>query len=126
MTPLLWALVVAAGGWSAAALMLGLWLGERARRRATERLVQFGIFDGPQAARLPDRPDAEQRAMTVGRHAEANRRFSEETIRRGSEALLAEARAEGRSLSAKDARDQAIAMLYGGFETDADLPAGDL
>lgn len=121
-----WLAILCVPGWIVAAGMTGVWYGERARRQAAERLAQYGLIDGPQATRLPDRPDAEHAAMTIGRHAEANRRFSDDTIRRGARSLMDEAEAEGRQLSEKEAREQAIAMLYGGFETDADLPAAGL
>ena len=127
MTPFeSWLAMLSVPGWIVAAGLGGALIGERARRKAAERFARFGAFDGPTATRLPDQPDPELRAMTAGRHAEANRRFSEDTIRRGTRTLIEEARAEGRSLSETAARDQAIAMLYGGFESDADLPEAGL
>lgn len=66
-------------------------------------------------------PDAEARVLSAGRAA-ADRRFSEDTITKGVEQLQNEAEALGRPLSAKEAREQVIAMLYGATGTEADLP----
>lgn len=107
-------------GWIVGAAFLGLWLGERGRRMAAERRETHGTALAPQAARLPDQPDSESIARVVGR-AEANRRFSEETIRRGMDQLKAEAESLGVPLSDADAREQALAMLNGALESEPDV-----
>ena len=53
-------------GWCAASAMLGLWLGERGRRLAAERLVTFGSPLAPKrapAVSQPPAPTAEDRLL---------------------------------------------------------------
>lgn len=108
-------------GWVAAALCYGLWIGERGRRAAAERLAVTGNPNGPTARRLPDAPDTEERVLRQGQLA-ADRRFSEATIEKGIEQIMRESEAEGRVISKGDARQQVLAMLYGAAEADLDLP----
>lgn len=105
----------------AAGLAIGLYLGERGRREAAERLATTGTPSAPLATRIADAPDAEQRVLSAGRLA-ADRRFSEDTITKGVEQLQREAQALGRPLSAHEAREQVVAMLYGTEAGEADLP----
>jgi hypothetical protein len=105
----------------AAGVFFGLWWGERGRRLAAERYATTGNPLGPQAQRLADAPDAEGRALIAGRAA-AEARFSEATIQKGIVQLQAEAAAAGRPLSPTDARQQALAMLYGTGDAELDLP----
>ncbi len=112
--------IVGLVGWIVGAMFVGLWLGERGRRMAAERRETHGTPLEPTARRLPDEPDSETFARTVGR-TEANARFSEETIRRGMAQLKAEAEATGLPLSDADARTQALAMLHGTLEAEPDV-----
>jgi hypothetical protein len=107
-------------GWVVGAMFFGLWLGERGRRMAAERRETHGTPLEPQAARLPDQADSESLARTVGR-AEANARFSEDTVLRGMAQLKAEAESIGQTLSDVAARAQALAMLHGTLETEPDV-----
>lgn len=107
---------------ASAALMAGLWLGERGRRVTAELREVAGSPLAPAAERRPDAPlDAEARAISFG-SAAADRRFSEETIRRGVEQIKREARELGVPISEKDAREQALAMLGGAGLDAPDLP----
>jgi hypothetical protein len=115
------AVLLGAFGWIVAGLAIGLFVGERGRRQAAERLAITGSPSAPLAARLADMPDAEQRVLAAGRMA-ADRRFSESTIQKGVEQLQQEAAALGRPLGPKEAREQVIAMLYGSLQTEPDLP----
>lgn len=96
-------------------------MGERGRREAAERLATTGSPSGPLAARIADAPDAEERVLSAGK-AIAEKRFTEATIQKGIEQLQQEAALVGRPLSAHDAREQAIAMLYGAVDAEPDLP----
>jgi hypothetical protein len=122
ITPLVIVAILGAAGWILGALCIGLWLGERGRRIAAERLATTGNPLGHTAARLPDEVDGEGRVASMGKAA-AEARLSEATIRKGVEQLQREADAAGLApLSDKDARQQVIAMLYGAGDDEVELP----
>ena len=101
--------------------MVGLWLGERGRRQAAERVLVTGSPTEIAAKRLPDQDDAAARAMTAGR-VMASAQLSEDTIKRGVAHLQREAEAVGQSLSAEEARKQVLAMVAGAVDEEPDLP----
>jgi len=87
-----------------AAAALGLWWGERGRRIAAERWAVQGTPDHPVAKSYHTVPEPETRI------AEA---VSEETMERGTKALLDLARGEGVSMTEEQARDHVAFMLEG-------------
>lgn len=97
-------------------LALGLWWGERGRRQAAERLLVHGTTQVAAPRRLGSPVASEEVATTTGRA------FTEATVERGVERLLAEAEAEGQRLSPEEAREQVVYMLSqlgpGGLEDD--------
>lgn len=90
--------------------MLGLYVGERGRRKASENRELYGT-PAPTGARSVRQPEsAEQRA-------EAARGYSTAAVEKGAEALMAEASNAGRKLSRKDALKEAERMLAEAFQT---------
>lgn len=109
MTPIAPPLLVVAAvvGWTAGILFFGLWLGERGRRLAAERWVATGSPDQPVAEALPAPKEAEDRLF------EAGQAFEKETVERGIEAMLADAKARGVRMTEAEARHDVLTMLGG-------------
>ena len=95
--------MIAALGYVLAALVAGLWWGERGRRLTAERWKVQGT---------PEKP----MARVVARHTEPEARleaqFSEETIQRGCDNLRELYTRAGISISEADIKGQVEAMLY--------------
>ncbi len=97
---------VAAAGYVLAALMVGLWWGERGRRLAAERLLVHGSpiesAGTPTSGRVPR--DAEDRLE----------KFSEDTVERAVSFLRAEAERQGiEGVTDEQLRADALEMLAG-------------
>lgn len=93
---LLFVACVTAFGYVAAALMLGLLLGERGRRRAVERLVLTGtteVIEEPKPVSMAPAKEAEDRFR------EAAHEVSEATITRAVQDLRALAKFKGEAIS---------------------------
>lgn len=101
---------LAVGGWIVAALMVGLYLGERGRRRAAERWAVTGLPDTgtppPAVSRVPS-AEAEDRFQ---REAQA---YTEEAVERGVQQLLDDAKAAGITVDQKELRRDVERMLSG-------------
>jgi hypothetical protein len=103
-------LIVAFVGWILAALMVGLWLGERGRRAAAERLVVYGSPDagaGTQPVSRAPSKEAEDRLRDV------EFEFSEETVSRAMADLKVAADAQGLTVSEDQLRNEALRLLGG-------------
>jgi hypothetical protein len=96
----------------------GLWLGERGRRGAAERLLVSGTTQTGRARVLAASPDAELRASAVG--VQEAQFVSDEMVDRGAEQLMLEAKESGTELSWAEARDQARSMLLQLMPTSQD------
>lgn len=94
-------------GYIAAALMAGLWWGERGRRIAAERMLETGVPTTRAAISVDRAKDAEDRVT------EENRQYSEDTIERVFKDLKAQAKAEGYEISDDQLRADAERMLAG-------------
>ncbi|KKL62005.1 hypothetical protein LCGC14_2189540 [marine sediment metagenome] len=94
-------------GWIAAALMAGLWWGERGRRVAAERWAITGSPNAPHATSMAPSKEAEDR------FAESVLEYSEESVDRGVKQMMADAEAAGVSLNEADARRDVKIMLSG-------------
>ena len=103
MTPELFAAL----GWIAAALMAGLWWGERGRCRAAERWAISGTPDEPKAVSMAPSKEAEDRFQ------ESVLEYSKETEDRGVAELMAEAKDKGIAISEADIRRDVKNMLAG-------------
>lgn len=105
---------------AAAALFFGLWHAERSRRIAAERMLVTGTPDKPQPRRLGVAKPSEELVEDVGKQ------FSDDTLKRGAELLVADARAEGIELNPEEAMEQARFMLNQvvpfNQEDDFDIP----
>jgi hypothetical protein len=100
--------ILAFVGWIVAALMGGLWWGERGRCRAAERWAIIGTPDGaPKAVSMVPALEAEDRL-----HA-SNQEYSEETVKRGVEELMEAAKEQGFPMSEETARREVTALLVG-------------
>ncbi len=100
--------ILAFVGWIVAALMAGLWWGERGRCRAAERWAIIGTPDGaPKAVSMVPALEAEDRL-----HA-SNQEYSEETIERGMEEVMAAAKKQGLPMDQATARREVTALLVG-------------
>jgi len=97
----------AALGWIAAALMAGLWFGERGRRKAAENWVISGAPDAPKAVSMAPSKEAEDR------FAESVLEYSKETEDRGVAELMEEARTKGIAVNEADIRRDVRSMLSG-------------
>lgn len=86
-----------------AAGFFGLWWGERGRRIASENREIYGRPRLSPARVQPPPPEPEQRIAEL--------QISEETIARGTKAILDEAKRGGSSVSLADARKMAEVML---------------
>lgn len=91
-----------------AALMVGLWLGERGRRMAAERHLTSGSPEGGMAAEstAPSK-EAEDRFM------EAGQAVSKETVERATKDLIAEAKALGIRVDPKQIKRDVETMMLG-------------
>jgi len=79
-------------GWILAALMVGLWLGERGRRRAAERLLTFGNpEDGSLKKPVSRAPSGEAEDRFLASATEV----SKETVERAVVYLKSEAKRQG-------------------------------
>lgn len=95
-------------GWIVAALMGGLWWGERGRCRAAERWAIIGTPDGaPKAVSMAPAMAAEDRL-----HA-SNQEYSEETIERGVKEVMAAAKRQGLPMNEETARREVTQLLVG-------------
>ncbi len=99
--------ILAIVGLVAAALMAGLWFGERGRRVAAERWAVTGSPNAPRAVSMAPSKEAEDR------FAESNLEYSKETIDRGVKQLTADAKAAGIDVSEADIRRDVGSMLSG-------------
>jgi histone H3/H4 len=103
-------LLIAAAGWIVAALLVGLWLGERGRRRSAERLLVTGLPDvetpPPAVSRVPSE-EAEDRFQ---REAQA---YTDEAVERGTAQLVEDAKAAGITVDRKQIRRDVEKMLSG-------------
>ncbi len=98
---------LAALGWIAAALAIGLWWGERGRRKAAENWAVTGAPDAPKAVSMAPSKEAEDR------YAESVLEYSKESVDRGVKQMMADAEAAGVSLNEADARRDVKIMLSG-------------
>lgn len=105
---------------TSAGLALGLYFGERGRRRQIENLLVTGTPTNPKAQRLTPLADSEEIAR---QHA---RPFTEATLQRGAELLLREAKEAGIAKTPEEARIEAEHMLRqaatGGFDDEPISP----
>ena len=97
----------AALGWIAAALMAGLWFGERGRRKAAENWVISGAPDAPKAVSMAPSKEAEDRC------AESVLEYSKETEDRAVADMVAEAKDKGIAISEAELRRDVRSMLSG-------------
>lgn len=86
-------------------LLIGLYIGERGRRTTVERMLVSGTPDRPQPRRIGAKAPSEEILQDVGKV------FTEDTLERGAERLIAEAKEEGITLTLEEAREQAQWML---------------
>ncbi len=98
---------LAALGWIAAALAIGLWWGERGRRKAAENWVVTGAPEAPKAVSMAPSKEAEDR------FAESVQEYSKESVDRGVQQLMADAKTAGVAISEADARRDVETMLSG-------------
>ncbi len=91
-------------GWIFAALMIGLWWGERGRRQAAERYVVFGSPESasaPPSSAVPPEPEDRWRDQR------------EEAVEQGVDELRQAYRAQGRPFDEKQLRQEVETMLGG-------------
>lgn len=96
-------------GWIVAALLIGLWWGERGRRRASERYLISGSPDtsAPKAVSMAPAAEAEDRFLRASQEAE------EATVKRVADGIMEEAKAQGIHIDAKKAKADARSMVAG-------------
>lgn len=103
-----------------AALMVGLWQGERGRRIAAENRLAFGVPDWVNARRVTSEPTGEEIATRAGKP------FTEESVKRGVEQYLKECKDAGIEMTPQEAKLHVEEMLWqatgGAHETEE--PAG--
>ncbi len=99
--------ILAIVGLVAAALMAGLWWGERGRRKAAENWVVTGTPEAPKAVSMAPSKEAEDR------FAESVQEYSKESVDRGVAEIMEAAREKGVSISEEDARREVETMFYG-------------
>lgn len=99
-------------GWLAAALMVGLWFGERGRRRSAERWAVTGSPHTPKAVSMAPSKEAEDR------FTESVQEYSKETVDRGVKQMMADARTQGIEVSEADIRRDVENMLLDGGAMD--------
>lgn len=115
-----WA-AVAGLGWGMALLFVGLFMGERGRRKYVENLQFYGGPGRLERARAyhPDDPeDRVEKAVDgvlnqkrIVRPKDAPPSYDPQTIENGVQFLLSEARARGEPLTQSEALDEVIRML---------------
>ena len=107
----LWIIIVILSlGYVLAALMVGLWLGERGRRQATERFLVYGTPEDRRAPVVSRRPAKE----AEDRIAEAGKEFSEEVIEAAVKDLKQQAKAQKlEGITDEQFRQDAIMLLSG-------------
>lgn len=97
-------------GWILAALVFGLWLGERGRRRVVERLLQFGTPDEPGGKVVSRRPARE----AEDRIAEVRQEFSEEQVEKVTADLKRQAKEQGLEGISDEQFEEDARMLLSG------------
>jgi hypothetical protein len=113
-------------GWVVAALMVGLWLGERTSRLYLQNIQFYGQPNPLQTAtawseetpedRIEDTMDRIQSAMgervtRSGPGVDGKVEYDEDTVENGIDFLLSEARENGEHLSREQAADEVERML---------------
>lgn len=102
-------------GWIVAALLLGLWWGERQRRRLAERVWTTGSPDGARAERVmrPIPTAAQLTSPTGGEPADipVPRRLVGDTLDRAAHWISRRAREQGHVVSDADARAAADSLF---------------
>lgn len=109
--------LVAAFSLSLTGLAIGLYLGERGRRLAAERVALHGNPTGTPARVLTPAIEPEERIAKAGSPSR-DWQVSRETVQRGIAALQAAAKQAGRPMSAAEAERQALAMLHPEFNPE--------
>lgn len=100
----------AAGGWITAALLYGLWLGERRTRILMHNMRTFGTpAPGKASVFMPGLEPAGPK-LVASEDAEAMQ-WSEETVEKGVRELQAMYEQEGVPITEKEAREQVELML---------------
>lgn len=95
-------------GYVLAALMLGLWWGERGRRQAAERYAVTGSpEEGARTAVTRVPPDPEQRFSA------SVQEYTNEAVERGVEHLMEQAREQGLHIDRQALRKDVETMLSG-------------
>lgn len=96
-------------GYVLAALMVGLWWGERGRRRTVERWLESGTLDehAPKAVSRVPAQEMEDRLKATSDEA------YHEAVDRGVEQMLADAHAQGYDVDADQIRKDVETMLSG-------------
>jgi len=97
-------------GWVLAAAMLGLWLGERGRRAAAERMLTWGSPEGNGRRRAVARAPAQEAEDRFLAKADA---LTKDTVARGIEEVRAHFREIGQPFDEKQWRRDIEAMVAG-------------
>lgn len=98
-------------GWILAALMLGLWWGEKGRRHAAERLITFGTPDEGALAKPVSRRPARE---AEDRFAEEMAQVSPEVLEKAVTYLKTEAARQGiEGITEEQFQRDALQMLRG-------------
>jgi hypothetical protein len=106
-----WAVLLTSLGFTVAALAVGLWLGERGRRRMLERWVASGSPTPPPRAVVRDQVEAEDRLLDY------EREVSKATVKRMEAAYTAELRARQIPFDPKQLREE-IKLMAAGINVD--------
>lgn len=96
-------------GLMAAALFFGLWLGERGRRQAAERMITYGSPEELKHRPVTSGPVADAES----RYAAASKEFTEEAIEKATAQIEDAYRIRGVIVSHERARAEAASMLSG-------------
>lgn len=110
MEPTLILGTAAATGWIVAALLYGLWLGERRTRIAIHNMQTYGTATPLKASVLMPGLEPPGPKLVPSEDAEAAQ-WSQETIEKGVTDLRAQYALEGIPISEKEAREQVEIML---------------